>query len=110
MPRRAAAIALLCLAMGAWANDVPNVLDRYAKVYTKDAMISEKEDVLAALVKTEKADALNPILFCAGVSKARVEDLSKQAEKEAAKLEPAKAAFEEAYKKFDPLAVWRTTP
>ena len=82
--------ALLACLPPAAAGDAP-ILQTWKKRFTKDAYLSEREEVLQALVAAASPAARDAILVCLGRSREYLDDAQKESDKCAAAMKPLQA-------------------
>ncbi len=93
----AAAAAVLLVVGGASAG---GVLDDYQTRYTKTSLTSDREDVIKKLAATGKVEALKALQYCAGVSKAIIEESRDKTEKLRPKFEAARAKLDAKFRDY----------
>lgn len=81
------------------AGDAP-VLQTYRKRFTKDAFLSDREDVLHALAETGSRAALDALVWCVAREREFMEASEKEADKLSVKLRPLEEELDELYRKY----------
>lgn len=100
LPAALALLAGLLLLLAAPARAADDVLQTYRKRYTKDAFLSEREQVLQELVQAGSPEAREAIVWCLARSREFLDAAQKESDKRAAKVKPFQEEFDELLRKY----------
>lgn len=115
-PALAALLALLALVAASAASAVPsraaeeNFLQTYRKRFTREAYLSDKEEVLRGLVATKDLAAREALLWCAQRTREHLEAEQKESDKIQTKVVPLQLEVEEEFRKFREAEAKRGNP